>query len=43
MSERPFCSCKDVERLIQEVRGDHPDLANYLRIEERELEAGGLS
>jgi hypothetical protein len=27
----------------EEVRGDDPDLASYLRIEERELEAGGLN
>jgi hypothetical protein len=26
-----------------EGRGDDPDLASYLRIEERELEAGGLN
>jgi hypothetical protein len=25
------------------VRGDDPELASYLRIEERELEAGGLN
>jgi len=25
------------------VRGDAPELASYLRIEERELEAGGLN
>jgi hypothetical protein len=30
------------QSLIEEVRDD-PDLASYLRIEERELEAGGLS
>jgi hypothetical protein len=29
-------------RFIEEVRGDDPDLASYLRIEEREFEAGGL-
>ncbi|MDH4102870.1 MAG: hypothetical protein OEV29_05755 [Thermoleophilia bacterium] len=28
---------------IAEVRGDDPDLARYLRIDERELEAGGRS
>jgi hypothetical protein len=28
-------------RFIEEVRGDNPDLASYLKIEERELEAGG--
>jgi hypothetical protein len=26
---------------VEEVRSDEPDLASYLRIEERELEAGG--
>jgi hypothetical protein len=31
----------DAERFIEEVRGDDPELASYLRIEERELEAGG--
>jgi hypothetical protein len=29
------------ERFIAEVRGDEPELAKDLRIEERELEAGG--
>jgi len=33
----------DAERLIEEVPGDDPDLASYLRIEEREREAGGLN
>jgi hypothetical protein len=33
---------EDVERFIEEVRGDDPDLASYLRIEERELKASGL-
>ena len=33
----------DAERFIEDVRGDDPELASYLRIEERELEAGGLS
>ena len=32
---------EDAERFIEEVRGDDPDIASYLRIEERELEAGG--
>jgi len=31
---------EEAERFIEEVRGDDPDLANYLRIEERELETG---
>ena len=33
----------DAERFIEQVRGDEPELASYLRIEERELEAGGLN
>jgi hypothetical protein len=32
----------DGERFIEEVWGDEPELVSYLRIEERELEAGGL-
>jgi len=32
---------RDAERFIEDVRRDDPDLASYLRIEERELEAGG--
>jgi hypothetical protein len=31
---------EDAERFIEEIRGDDPDLAKALRIEERELEAG---
>jgi hypothetical protein len=31
------------QRFIEVVRGDDPELASYLRIEERELEAGGLN
>ena len=31
------------ERFIAEVRGDHPEVAAKLRIEERQLEAGGLN
>jgi len=34
---------EDTERLIEEVRGDDPELARYLRIEDRGLEARGLS
>jgi hypothetical protein len=34
---------EDAERFVEEVRGDDPELASYLRIEERELEAGGQS
>ncbi len=32
---------EDAERFIEEVRGDDPELGANLRIEERELEAGG--
>ncbi len=32
---------KDAEHFIEEIRGDEPELAESLRIEERELEAGG--
>ena len=31
-----FIRCEDAERFIAEVRGDDPELASYLRIEERE-------
>ena len=36
-----FIRHEDAERFIEEVRGDDPDLTAKLRIEERELEAGG--
>jgi hypothetical protein len=32
---------EDAERFIEEVRGDEPELVKSLRVEERELEAGG--
>jgi len=38
-----FLRREDAERFVEEVRGDEPELARYLRIEERELEAGGLN
>jgi hypothetical protein len=38
-----FVRREDAERFIEEIRGDDPDLAKPLRIEERELEAGGLN
>ena len=38
-----FIRREDAERFVEEVRGDDPELASYLRIEEREPEAGGLS
>jgi hypothetical protein len=34
---------EDAERFIEEIRGDDPELAKPLRIEERELGAGGLN
>ena len=37
-----FLRREDAERFIEEVRGDEPEIATKLRIEERELEAGGL-
>ena len=37
-----FIRREDAERFIEEVRRDDPELARNLRIEERELEAGGL-
>ena len=36
-----FIRREDAERLIHEVRGDDPELAAKLRIEERELDAYG--
>jgi hypothetical protein len=36
-------SAWDAERYIEEVRGDDPELASSLRIEERDLEAGWLN
>jgi hypothetical protein len=38
-----FIRRDDAERFIEEVRGEDPDLASYLRIEERELEAAATS
>ena len=35
-----FIRREDAKRFIEEVRGEDPDLARYLRIEERELEIG---
>ena len=35
-----FIRREDAERFIEEVRGDEPEMAAKLRIEERELEAG---
>ena len=36
-----FIRREDAERFIEEVRSDDPEVAAKLRIEERELEAGG--
>jgi hypothetical protein len=38
-----FVRREDAEPFIEEVRSDDPDLASYLRIEERELDAGSLN
>ena len=38
-----FVRREDAERFIEEVRGDDADVAAKLRIEERELEVGGLN
>jgi hypothetical protein len=38
-----FIRREDAERFVEEVRSDDPELASYLRIERRELEAGGLN
>jgi hypothetical protein len=38
-----FIRREDAERFIEEVRADEPEVASYMRIEERELEEGGLN
>ena len=38
-----FVRREEAERFVDEVRGDDPELAAKLRIEEQELEAGGLN
>lgn len=38
-----FVRREDAERFIEEVRGDDPEMADKLRIEERELEVGGVN
>ena len=38
-----FIGREDAERFIEEVRGDDPDMGRKPRIEEQELEAGGLN
>ncbi len=37
-----FIRREDAERFVEEVRGDDPEFAADLRIEERELEAGEI-
>jgi hypothetical protein len=37
-----FIRREDAARFVEEVRSDDPDVTAKLRIEERELEAGGL-
>ena len=34
---------EDAERFVEEIRGDEPELAESLRIKERELRAGELN
>ena len=38
-----FIRREDAEPFIEEVRGDDPEIAAKLGVEERELEAGGLN
>ena len=38
-----FVRREDAEHFIEGVRGDDPKIAAKLRIEERELEAGGVN
>ena len=38
-----FIRREDAERFVEEVRGDEPEIAAKLRIEERELDADGLN
>jgi hypothetical protein len=38
-----FLRREDAERFIAEIRGDDPELAEPLRVEERKLEAGTLN
>lgn len=38
-----FVRREEAERFIEEVRGDDPEVEAKPRIEERELEAGGLN
>jgi hypothetical protein len=38
-----FVRREDAERFFDEIRGDDPEIATKLRIEERELDAGRLN
>jgi len=38
-----FIRREDAKRFIEEVRGDEPEIAAKLRIEERKLDGGGLN
>jgi hypothetical protein len=38
-----FIRREDAERFVKEVRGDEPEVAALLRVEERELAAGSLN
>jgi hypothetical protein len=38
-----FIRREDAARFVEEVRHDDPKLASYRRIDERELETGGLN
>ena len=38
-----FVRREDAEQFVEEVLGDDPEAAARLRVEERELEAGGLN
>ena len=38
-----FIRREDAEQFVEKVRGDDPELATYLRIDERELDAGALN
>lgn len=38
-----FVRREDAERFVEEIRDDDPELAKPMRIEERELDAGGLN
>ena len=43
MATRLSSAARTPSTFLEEVRGDDLDLASYLRIEERELEAGAPS